>query len=190
LLYFQTMITPKSGTLLIADPFLKDTNFKRAVIFLCEHMDEGSFGLVLNKQLNITLGEVIEGLEGNPTKIYFGGPVDMDTIHFLHQLPDEIPGSYKVTDGVYWGGDFELLTKLIKENRIDMSKVRFYLGYSGWQEGQLSNEMKSHHSWLTVAANDTLVFHKNTNQIWGDALSELGADYEPLKNYPIDPQLN
>jgi putative transcriptional regulator len=183
------MITPVSGTLLIADPFLRDPNFMRTVVFLCEHQDEGSFGFVLNRPMKVTLGELLPELEGNTTAVFYGGPVQMDTIHFLHQLPDCIPGGFEVAEGVYWGGDFALMVDLMKQQQLDLKKVRFYLGYSGWGGGQLANEMKEK-SWLTVKARKGLVFHKNYGEIWKDSLIELGGEYEQMVNYPTDPQLN
>ena len=87
------MDSPAPGILLIADPFLKDPNFMRTVVFLCEHQDEGSFGFVLNKNYEYTLDELVSGLEDlRKIPVYLGGPVQMDTIHFLHQYPDKIGG--------------------------------------------------------------------------------------------------
>ena len=133
------MIDPASGILLIADPFLKDPNFLRTVVFLCEHKEEGSFG--------------------------FGGPVQIDSIHFIHQYPNEIPGGQEVIKGVYWGGDFDAVVNLIKNEAIDPNKIRFYIGYSGWGEGQLANEM-TEKTWLTVKATRKLIFHTNYEEIW------------------------
>lgn len=183
------MIEPSAGTLLVADPFLKDPHFMRSVVFLCEHRDEGTFGFVLNRRLDITLGQVVPELSGFDLPVFYGGPVQNDTLHFLHCYPDEVSGSVEVTDNVYWGGDFEALTALIREGNIDVSKIRFYLGYSGWGEGQLKTEMDTH-SWLTVMARKKLVFHNDHEKIWKDALREMGGDYEQMINYPIDPQLN
>jgi putative transcriptional regulator len=183
------MIDPAPGILLIADPFLKDPNFLRTVVFLCEHRDEGSFGFVLNRKFDHTLDELIEGLDGYKLPVYYGGPVQLDTIHFLHQYPGEIPGSLKVMDGIYWGGEFETVMKLIRSGEIDMNKIRFYIGYSGWSDGQLADEMKEK-TWLTVKATRQLVFHKNPAAIWKDSLKHLGGDYEIMVHFPIDPQLN
>jgi putative transcriptional regulator len=80
------MIALQAGALLIADPFLKDPNFMRTVVFLCEHQDEGSFGFVLNRPMEVTVGELVPALEGNALPVFHGGPVQMDSIHFLHQL--------------------------------------------------------------------------------------------------------
>ena len=183
------MIEPAPGVLLIADPFLKDPNFLRTVVFLCEHKEEGSFGFVLNRQYENTLDELIPELEGHKLPVYYGGPVQLDSLHFLHQYPELIPGGQEVIKGVYWGGDFEALVNLIKKNEIDEKKIRFYIGYSGWSEGQLDGEMKEK-TWLTVKASSKLVFHNDHQEIWKDSLKHLGGDYEIMVNFPIDPQLN
>ncbi|HLX91141.1 MAG TPA: YqgE/AlgH family protein [Puia sp.] len=183
------MESPGAGILLIADPFLKDPNFKRTVVFLCEHKEEGSFGFVLNKSYNHKLDELVSGAEDLKIDVYFGGPVQMDTIHFLHTYPDKIPGSYEITNGVHWGGDFEMAISLLRAGEIDRNRIRFFIGYSGWGVGQLDDELKEK-SWLTVQATRKLVFHKQMDEIWKEALRMLGGDYEVLINYPTDPTLN
>lgn len=183
------MVEPANGILLISDPFLKDPNFMRTVVLLCEHNEEGTFGLVLNRRFHQKLGELVTELEDIDIPVYYGGPVQMDTLHFIHQLPEEIPGSKEISKGIYWGGDFDIVTILLKRGVLDESNIRFYIGYSGWSEGQLDDEMKEK-SWLTLKGNHKLVFHKDENAIWKDALKEMGGDYRQLVNYPIDPQLN
>ncbi len=186
---FIRMITPAPGILLIADPFLKDPNFKRSVVFLCEHQEEGSFGFVLNRTYEYSLDELITGVEDLKIPVYYGGPVQIDTIHFLHQYPLQIPGGFKVADDIYWGGDFETAIALLRAGDLDITRIRFYIGYSGWSKGQLTDELQEK-SWLTVAATRKLIFHKEINEIWRDALRHLGGDYEMMVNFPIDPQLN
>jgi putative transcriptional regulator len=183
------MIDPAPGVLLIADPFLKDPNFLRTVVFLCEHKEEGSFGFVLNRQYENTLDELIPELEAYKLPVFYGGPVQQDTIHFLHQYPEEIPGGIEVLKGVWWGGDFDKVVELIKTGAIDAARIRFYIGYSGWNGGQLTDEMKEK-TWLTVKATRKLIFHKDYNEIWKEALKQMGGDYEMMINFPIDPQLN
>ena len=183
------MIQPGPGILLIADPFLKDPNFLRTVVFLCEHRDEGSFGFVLNRKYENTLDELIPGLEDLKLPVYYGGPVQMDSIHFLHQYPKDIPGSEEVIKGVYWGGDFEKVVEMLKNGTAHPDKIRFYIGYSGWSDGQLTTELEEK-SWLTVAGTRKLIFHRNYQEIWKDSLKQLGGDYEMMINFPIDPQLN
>jgi putative transcriptional regulator len=183
------MDQPAPGILLIADPFLKDPNFMRTVVFLCDHQDEGSMGFVINKQIEQTLGELMDGFEEFQIPVYYGGPVQMDTIHFLHQYPERIPGGQEVMKGVYWGGDFELLSQMVKNGEADLNKIRFFLGYSGWGNGQLNGEL-GEKSWLTVSATRKLLFHEQPDDIWKDSLKHLGGEYEMMINYPIDPSLN
>lgn len=183
------MISPGPGTLLIAEPFLKDPNFMRTVVFLCDHQEEGSFGFVINKLFDHTLDELMNDLDELKLPVFYGGPMQMDTIHFLHQYPDLIPGSYEVLDGIFWGGDFETAINMIRTGTIQPEKIRFYIGYSGWGQGQLNDELKEK-SWLTAQGNRKLVFHNKADEIWKESLKNLGGDYEALANYPIDPQLN
>jgi putative transcriptional regulator len=183
------MIEPGAGILLIADPFLKDPNFLRTVVFLCEHKEEGSFGFVINRPFTNTIDELIPELQEHKLPVFYGGPVQQDTIHFLHQYPDDIPGGQEILKGVYWGGDFDKMVELIRSKSLDPARIRFYIGYSGWGSGQLDDELKEK-SWLTVKATRKLVFHVNFEEIWKESLKMLGGDYEMMINFPIDPQLN
>ena len=180
----------KAGNLLIADPFLKDPNFQRTVVLLCDHQAEtGTIGFVINRKFGKTIGELMSQLEACPLPVYYGGPVQTDTIHFLHTCPHLITDGLPVGNGIYWGGDFETAAQLLRNNEIDAGAIRFYLGYSGWGEEQLVDEINEK-TWLTTEANTGLVFHKNVSLIWQDALRQLGGKYEQLIHYPLDPQLN
>ena len=183
------MVQVSAGEILIADPFLKDPNFMRTVIVICDHQEQGSFGFVLNKLYDLVLGDLIAGLEDSKFPVYMGGPVQLDTIHFLHRCPELITGGYQITDGIYWGGDFEAVAELIKEDRLTKKDIRFFIGYSGWSEGQLQEEMKQK-SWITSKATSSLIFLSDADGIWKEALKQLGGEYEQMVNYPIDPQLN
>lgn len=177
------------GKVLIADPFLRDPNFMRSVVFMCEHKHEGSFGFVLNRKYDHYLGELIADLESSDFPVYYGGPVQVDTIHFLHQCPELIPGGVEVTDGIFWGGDFETVVGLIKSEHLTPVDIRFFIGYSGWGEGQLEEEMKLK-SWITGNGNRKLLFISDAGNTWKEALKQLGGEYVQMINYPIDPQLN
>ena len=183
------MISPAPGILLIAEPFLKDPHFMRSVVILCEHDKEGTVGFVLNKPFEEKLDALMPHFEGFPIPVFYGGPVQVNTIHFLHQYPDLIPGGQEIMKGIYWGGDFEIVTQLIKKNQLDLSKILFFIGYSGWSKGQLKDELKEK-TWITAKATSKLIFHPFPEKIWKDSLLQLGGDYEMMVNFPIDPQLN
>ncbi len=189
MVYFNVMINPESGIMLISDPFLKDPNFMRTVVLLCEHNPDGSFGFVLNRPFEQRLDDFIPELNGYSIPVYYGGPVQTDTLHFIHALPDLIPDGINVAEGVYWGGDFQRVIALIRERALDLERIRFFLGYSGWSNGQLDDEMNEK-SWLTVAGNHRLVFHGKPAEIWKEAVKELDETFHEIINYPIDPQLN
>jgi putative transcriptional regulator len=184
------MIPPSSGILLIAEPFLKDPNFSRSVVMLCKHDDaEGSFGFVLNSILPKKLDQLVPELDGFDIPVYAGGPVQINTLHFIHQYPDFFSDCIKVTDEVYWGGDFDVLKRLLQEGSIDREKIRFYLGYSGWEAGQLVGEMKEN-TWITLHAAREIIFETPIDEIWKACLKQLGGKYGMMIHYPTDPQLN
>ena len=179
----------QAGTILIADPFLKDPNFLRTVIFMCEHKEEGSFGFVLNRKLDYVISDFIQDLDGCNLPVYYGGPVQQNTIHFLHNCPYLITGGEQISNEIYWGGEFEELVALLKKNKLSGIDIRLFLGYSGWGEGQLQQEYDEK-VWLSTYSSPQLVFSADTDSIWKNALKQLGGKYEQLIHYPLDPQLN
>lgn len=183
------MKTPTAGTILISDPFLKDPNFQRTVVFLCDHREEGSFGFVINRRFDQTLDQLIPDLEGHAVPVYYGGPVQTDTLHFIHTMPEVITGGQEINDDVYWGGNFEIVLNLIRDRALDLNRIRFFLGYSGWGDGQLKDELKEK-SWLTTHGSQRLVFYTDPDVAWKTAVLSLGNEYREVINYPLDPQLN
>ena len=161
----------------------------RTVVYICRLSDEGCFGFVLNKMFDQSLGELITDLEDFDIPVYTGGPVQPDTVHYIHQYPELIPGSYKISDEVYWGGDFEVVKELIRNNRLDLAKIKFFIGYSGWDKDQLTDEMKEK-SWLTVSSTRKLIFDTAPENVWRDSIEHLGGKYKMMIHFPIDPQLN
>jgi putative transcriptional regulator len=183
------MIHAESGRFLIADPFLKDPNFLRTVIFLCEHNEEGSFGLVVNRLLPLRISDLLTDLPNADFPVYYGGPVQTNTLHILHRIPALMEESHMIMKNLYWGGAIETITELIVQNQLNENDIRFYLGYSGWSTGQLDGEIKEN-TWLTGKGSNELVFMTDPEQCWKKALQTLGEPYNQMALYPIDPQLN
>ena len=177
------------GTLLISDPFLKDPNFLRTVVLICDHGEEGSFGFVLNKRQEHILGDLVEDLYGNEFPVYYGGPVQTNTLHFVHQCPELITGGIEITNGIYWGGDFAEVFNLLLNKEIDANQIRFFVGYSGWGIGQLKDEIDDK-SWILSEVSKRILFHTKPENIWKNALQELDGEYRLMVNYPLDPQYN
>jgi putative transcriptional regulator len=184
----------RPGTLLISQPFLGDPNFERSVVLLCrDEPTEGTFGLVLNRLTSLTLGDVLDlppaaGSAAAALPIYVGGPVEPDTLHYLHRRAD-LPGATDLGQDVYWGGDFELLLSLIGSGVVSGDEVRLFAGYSGWSAGQLANEMQGR-SWIRQPASAGKVFTLASDAFWRDILREKGGRFKVLANYPVDPRLN
>lgn len=187
--YFANMIQPKSGSLLLANPHLDDPNFLRTVVFLCNHSSDGSFGFVLNRKLDYWIGELVPELGDFELPVFEGGPVELNSLHFLHQYPEQIAGGKEVIPGVYWGGDFEKLIELINSRTLDTNKIKFFLGYSGWSSGQLNAEMEEK-TWIVAASLKKYIFTPDVAVLWKEVLKELGGEYEFIINAPLDPRLN
>lgn len=183
-------ILPKKGHLLVAEPVnLGESPFNRSVILLAEHSENGSVGFILNKPLKFKLNDLVTDII-TPFKIYNGGPVEQDSIYFIHNVPEIIPGSIEIADGVFWGGDFETTKKLINEGKITQQNVRFFLGYSGWDKDQLNQELKEN-SWIIIN-NDlkSKILAKSASQFWKEKIMEQGGEYVLYSNAPEDPNLN
>ena len=114
---FNTALKPSPGSILIAEPFADDDYFRRSVVFICEHTDKGSFGFVLNNFLDLDFNEFSEEQIDLPSRVSVGGPVDTKNFYYLHTYGDEIPGSFKVTDLLYLGGDYKTLINKLKEEK-------------------------------------------------------------------------
>ncbi len=178
-----------NGSILIADPFLKDPNFLRTTILLCSCQSEGCMGFVLNRKHDIRVGDLVQEWENSNLPVYYGGPVQMDTLQFVHRRPDLISGGVEISPGIFWGGNFEEVTIYLKNEDISEDDIRFFIGYSGWGEGQLEFELKEK-SWLVTTSNQQLVFQKDISKIWEEAVKQIGGKYLQILNYPIDPRLN
>lgn len=178
-----------AGKILIAEPFLKDPNFKRAVVLICDNSSEGSIGFVINNEFEHTLSEIIPNLTDASWPLYLGGPVETDSLHFLHRIPSLIDDSKEVAEGVYWSQDFNTIITLIKEGKVKQADIRFYLGYSGWSEGQLEMEIKEK-TWIIATGEARMVFTDTPEKTWKNVLKEMGGEFSFLANSPMDPQLN
>lgn len=184
-------ILPQKGHLLIAEPsILGDVSFTRSVILLTEHnATEGYIGFILNKPLNYTINDLIIDIDAS-FEIYNGGPVEQDNLYFIHTIPDLIPNSIEISNGIYWGGDFEVTKQLINEKKISKENIRFFLGYTGWSVNQLEDELEEN-SWI-VSENlmKDKILSKSSAQFWKDKIIEQGGEYVLFSNAPENPALN
>jgi putative transcriptional regulator len=177
------------GKVLIAEPFLNDTYFKRSVVFITEHNNEGSVGFVLNKPVELKVQDVIQNFPFIDSGISIGGPVNTNTLHYIHTVGEMLPNSIKVLEDIYWGGDFETLKKSIAEGKITKNQIRFFLGYSGWGEKQLENELKDN-AWLVAEIKSDLIMKGEQAGFWNHILEKMDNKYQVWANFPENPGLN
>jgi len=172
-----------SGRILLAEPFMIDPNFKRAVLLLCEHHNDGSVGFILNKAIDMKINELIADFPEFESEVYFGGPVQTDTIHYLHNLGDLLEDSQKIADGVFWGGDFEKLKFLISSKLVKPENIRFFVGYSGWSGGQLKEELK-YGSWVAAEMHANYLFKQKQSDLWSEVMENKGDAYSVIAQLP------
>lgn len=183
-------LKPKKGKLLIAEPTLTgDVAFNRSVVLLAEHNEEGSVGFILNKPLEYFINDLVTEIFV-PFRVYNGGPVEQDNLYFIHTVPHLINDSVEISDGIFWGGDFERTIELINQKEISEEDIRFFLGYSGWASLQLDQELLSK-SWIVVKNEDqSEIIRKSTTAFWKEKMLQLGGDYLLWSNAPENPSLN
>ncbi len=182
-------IKPSRGKVLISEPFLCDDIFSRSVILLIDHSSEGSMGLVMNKQLPIYVNEVINEFKYlDDIPLYKGGPIGIDTLFYLHTIPN-INGALKIYGNLYLNGDFTQIKKYILQNQDYKNKIRFFIGYSGWEGLQLTNEIEEN-TWIIGNIDTKKILLMNTETLWKDMLSKQGRKYETWSKFPLIPLMN
>lgn len=178
------------GTFLIATPEIEGGLFFRAVILLCEHTSNGSFGLVINKNLDLELPEEIlniQQMSNRHISIRAGGPVQTNQMMLLHtssRLPQQ---TLQTCEGVYLGGDLQFLQEAVTEENGPYIHLCF--GYAGWGAGQLEREFLDG-SWFLFPATQQHIFQTPPENLWQELLREMGGKYATLSMIPEDLSLN
>lgn len=170
--------------MLLAEPFMADPHFKRAAILICDHHSDGSLGFILNKTVGMKIGDLITDFPEFDADVHFGGPVQTDTVHYLHRKGDLLEGSVEVVPGIYWGGNYEQLKLNIEGGLIEPADVKFYVGYTGWSEGQLAEELE-YLSWMTSEVDRNYVFKEHDDTLWKEALEHAGDSYSVIAQMPL-----
>jgi putative transcriptional regulator len=168
------------GKLLIAAPSLFDF-FRRTVILMVEHTEEGAFGVVLNRASETTVGEAVPALAdltGADQPVWIGGPVAAESVVVLGEFLDPAE-SPKLVIGEVGVVDPEL--------GAELGRVRVFAGHSGWEPGQLEDELERD-AWLIEPAITEDVFAED--DVWSQTLQRRGGEYALLATMPEDPSLN
>jgi putative transcriptional regulator len=186
---YKNKLALQKGRLLASEPYLPDPNFERTIILLTEHNEDGSVGFVLNKPSETLVSEIVDDIKRIQARVFIGGPVQQDTLHFIHRIP-LIDDSVEIGKGIFWGGNFEQLLLLIETDQLNPFDIKFFLGYSGWSQGQLDEELKAE-SWIVSdRLSEELIFETPSEDMWKKTLKTLGGRFSVYSNYPIDPSMN
>ncbi len=176
-------IEPTKGSILISEPFNNDLFFKRSVVLITEHNNTGSLGFVLNRPLNVKLNDVLKSFPPCKSIVSGGGPVNTNSVFYMHKLGDKLPKSFHIRDSLYWGGDWNALKMLVENNLVKNNQLRFFVGYAGWQPKQLQQELKQKY-WAVSNCLPEKIMEDTSKNMWRKALLYFGDKYKTWLNVP------
>ncbi len=180
----------QTGVLLLAEPFMWDPNFRRAVVLVCNHSaEDGTYGMVINRQLDIPIGKLVEGLSCLEAPVYLGGPVENNRLNFFHNLGDLLEDAEPIAKGIWLGGNFEQLKFLATNGLVKPDNIRFVVGYAGWDAGQLSEEM-AERSWIVADSDPNYLFGNTKGEMWEHAMQNKGDTFSIIAEMPDMPSWN
>lgn len=179
----------KAGKILIADPFLQDGEFNRTVILMTNFEEDNTMGFILNKPTDVKVHEVFADFPDFNARVYIGGPVDQNLLFFVHTCGDLIPNSIRITNNVYFGGDFETMKSLVADKKITNRQIRFFLGYSGWGKEQLQEEILND-SWVVGGFKLSYLSTVKPHETWHKAIKATKPEYHVYSEFPFTPSLN
>lgn len=196
---------PLTGKLLLADLDLKDPHFLKSVVLVVEHSADGAFGLVVNRSLGLTADQIVDEhdravkfpLRGGKIPLYGGGPVENQAVFTLHTGLDSgscSPAVREVAPGLFFEPSFPAVRDYVsgvspEYPPDDLPTVRLYLGYAGWGEGQLEEEM-SEGAWHVLPAEANLVLRTPPTEMWQRAMELKGGFWGIVAQTGFKPSLN
>ncbi len=181
---FTTPTAPLTGRLLVAEPFLNEPYFQRAVILIVHHDQQESMGLVLNHPSELNTNEVLDACPIS-LRIYHGGPVEANQLFFLHNFSD-IKGAQQITPHIFFGGDWLELMKRVNQAKHPERCVRFFSGYAGWGPEQLNDEI-SEHAWVCISNfDDQSLLTLPSDTLWHNSLVSQGPKLATFAHFPLN----
>lgn len=176
------------GKILISTPDASDDIFSRSVILIIDHSEEGSFGLILNKKIHHP-NNLDHKISGIPIELYEGGPVETDKLFFIIKGAPVSNFVLPITDQFHFTEDIAAFITAVQKNELDPMNVKAFLGYSGWQTGQLEQEIAMN-SWTVVDIYNLDYTQPNDESLWKKVMQNLGGKYLLWANAPEDISLN
>jgi putative transcriptional regulator len=174
------------GKLLVSSPALIDPNFRKTVVLIAHHDDDGAMGLVLSRPSEIAASDalpVLDGLPGAGDPIFVGGPVQPEAFMVLAEFDDVEDAAAPII------GSLGFMPAEAEPDELSIRRLRLFAGYSGWGEGQLEAEL-AQSSWIVVDAEPSDAFADDPEELWRTVLHRKGGAYELMEHMPFDPGLN
>ncbi len=179
----------KVGSILVSGPLLEGEYFHRSVILILDYDNKGTMGIVLNKVLEVDINQVVPSLSCKPFLMNSGGPIAENRIFFLHNIPGVISDSQEIGHGVYWGGQEDDIKKYFSDLSFDEQRMKAYIGYTGWDVGQLEEEIKQG-SWTVLNGCSDLFFYLNPDEMWVKMVEKLDKKFHLWLRFPKDSMMN
>jgi putative transcriptional regulator len=177
-----------AGHFLIASPAILDPNFRRTVVFITAHTEEGAVGLILNRSTEVSVRETVPQLATvvDPDEpVFVGGPVNPDGVAVLAEFEDPDEAGVVVLDDV----GFVALDEALEESPPHVQRTRVFAGVAGWGPEQLEDEFERE-DWIVEAADSEDIFTEDPEGLWSALLRRKGGQYELVARMPLDPSLN
>ena len=177
------------GKYLISSPnLLNDAVFYKSIIYIVDETSQGLTGLILNRKSGFFLSDQNIKSQKNNIELFYGGPVSNNLFYIL-KTDDEMEGSIRVSDNIYWGNNINFVIDTLSKGLVNIKNINFYKGYSGWDKGQLDNEIENN-SWIVKDDLDDEHFTMVNNSSWNNIIREIGGKYKIWSNSPDDINLN
>ena len=167
-------LEPATGSFLVASRSLRDPHFARTVVYLLQHDDQGSLGLVINRMLKLTLGDALPGTELpnlGPHRLRYGGPVSSQHIIMLLRSADPLEHATPILDGIYASNNMDLLQQLEAADK-PADELRLFAGHAGWGAGQLQGELRRD-DWFVIPGDVAMVFGVDAGNLWERLINRL-----------------
>lgn len=177
---------PQAGSLIVAEPFLREQYFDHAVIYLIDYEPAGqAMGVVLNQPTAYELSDLLPGVKNRQRiPVYCGGPMSCDRLYYIHTLGDLIPGARHISEGYYIGGDVDAMINVINSNYYDPSGMRFFIGYSGWGSRQLDDELLNNVWAPTDIPRGFDLLGSDSDSCWHEIVRRMGHKYRGWLYHP------
>ena len=184
--------TPTKGSLLVAEPFLREDYFRHSVISIIDHGEgAGTMGVGMNRQTAYPLQSLIQGINRKkPIEVFCGGPMSGNRLYFLHTLGEIIPASTPVASGLFVGGDFHSIIEYINQGYPIEGFLRFFLGYSGWSPGQLEEEVANNVWAVAPLSEPSSLLTGSEDAYWHRYVRQLGESHKGWLYHPQNPHAN